>query len=128
MVIENHPLLEDGTPFPTLYWLTCPMLLKRVSRLEAGGEMKGINQRLDSDPALKRRLTDSIGRLIATRDRHAELTGQSAPPGGGPDKVKCLHAHVAHELADPPNPIGAWALSATGWPDCVAPCVQEDPS
>ncbi|MDQ3981963.1 MAG: DUF501 domain-containing protein, partial [Actinomycetota bacterium] len=41
----------------------------------------------------------------------------------GPDRVKCLHAHLAHELADPPNPIGARTLASTGWPDCVAPCV-----
>jgi uncharacterized protein len=125
MVIENHPLLEDGTPFPTLYWLTCPILLKRVSRLEAGGEMAGINRRLEADTALKSRLDASLHRLVATRDALAVLEGQTAPPGGGPDKVKCLHAHVAQELADPPNPVGAWALSETGWPDCVVGCVRE---
>lgn len=125
MVIENHPLLEDGTPFPTLYWLTCPILLKRVSRLEAGGEMVGVNERLAADAAFKARLNESIQRLVTRRDELAVLEGQTAPPGGGPDKVKCLHAHVAHELADAPNPVGAWALSETGWPDCVVGCVQD---
>lgn len=125
MVIENHPLLDDGTPFPTLYWLTCPILLKRVSRLEAGGEMARLNGRLDTDASLRTRLEGSIQRLISRRDALAVLESQMAPPGGGPDKVKCLHAHVAQELADAPNPVGGWALSQTGWPDCIAGCVQD---
>lgn len=126
MVIENHPRLEDGSPFPTLYWLTCPMLAKRVSKLEGGGVMATVNEVLAREPELRRRLGDALGRYARRRDEHERIETDS-PPGGGPDRVKCLHAHVAHELADAPNPIGARALTETGWPDCVAPCVAIEP-
>lgn len=124
MVIENHPRLDDGSPFPTLYWLTCPMLVKRVSRAEADGRMTEINDRLRRDEAFRGRLIDAIGDLKARRDSHEVIEDSGAPPGGGPDKVKCLHAHTAQELALPPNPVGALSLHEAGWPDCVAPCVS----
>lgn len=123
-MIENHPRLEDGSPFPTLFWLTCPLLVKRVSRLEGGGRMSELNRRLDTDAALRVRLGAALQRLVDRRDSHEAIDTDGAPPGGGPEKVKCLHAHVAHELTDPPNPLGALALAETGWPDCVAPCVE----
>ena len=120
MVIENHPRLEDGSPFPTLFWLTCPILLKRVSRLESAGWMAALNDRLEEDAGLRDRLTEAIASYESRRDAH-EVIPVSSPTGGGPDKVKCVHAHVAHALIEP-NPVGALALGETGWPDCVAPC------
>ena len=123
MVIENHPRLDDGSPFPTLFWLTCPVLIKRMSRLEAGGEMAALSERLEREPPFRARLADALGRYRERRDAHEAVAVAGGPPGGGPERVKCLHAHAAHELADPPNPIGASALAETGWPDCIAPCV-----
>lgn len=122
MVIENHPRTDDGAPFPTLFWLTCPLLVKRASRLESEGWMATMNEQLEASPPLKRRFGDALRRYAARRDAHERLDN-AAPPGGGPDRVKCLHAHLAHELAQPPNPVGAASLARTGWPDCVAPCV-----
>jgi hypothetical protein len=122
MVIENHPRLENGAPFPTLYWLTCPVLVKRVSRIEARGHMERVNERLTTEPSLHARLTESIAFLRARRDGHEVIVDSGAPPGGGPDKVKCLHAHVAQELAQGVNPVGAATLAETGWPDCAEPC------
>lgn len=124
MVIENHPRLEDGSPFPTLYWLTCPILNKRVSGLESAGSMTTVNEWLDRDASLKDRLLRAITRYRARRSEHAAIEESGGPAGGGPDRVKCLHAHVAHELAGGDNPIGSMTLAATGWPDCVAPCVE----
>ncbi len=124
MVIESHPVDDKGEPFPTLYWLTCPILAKRVSKLESEGAMADLNGRLKADAALKRRLADAIDSYARTRDAHAVIADAGAPPGGGPDRVKCLHAHVAHELVDPINPVGATTLAATGWPDCTVPCVE----
>lgn len=123
-VIENHPLIQ-GRPFPTLFWLTCPVLVKRISRQEAGGAMARISERLGGDPALRARLQEAIERLRARRDHLAPLPASTATPGGGPTKVKCLHAHTAQELSDPPNPVGALALAEAGFPDCVLPCVRE---
>ena len=125
MVIENAPRLEYGSPFPTLFWLTCPILVRRVSKLESDGRMAQMTERLRDD-GLRARLEDAIERYVTRRDGHELLSDAGAPPGGGPDRVKCLHAHVAHELADGPNPVGAATMAEVGWPDCVAPCVSPE--
>jgi hypothetical protein len=126
MVIENHPRLEDGSPFPTLFWLTCPILIARVSRSEGAGWMRELGEELVHDRELRGRFVHALDAYRARRDRHERIEDAGGPPGGGPDRVKCLHAHVAHELAAPPNPIGARALARAGWPDCIAPCVAVD--
>jgi uncharacterized protein len=127
MVIQNHPRFEDGQPFPTLFWLTCPVLVKRASTLEAEGFMAHVNARAQEDPQLRARMGRALLRYRRRRDAHAVVEDSGAPPGGGPGKVKCLHAHVAHELADPPNPVGGLTVGAAGWPDCRAPCVRSEP-
>lgn len=126
MVIENHPRLEDGSPFPTLFWLTCPILIKRVGHLEMEGAMKALNELLAADEALRARLQDAIDRTKARRDSYEVIEDSGAPPGGGTDRIKCLHAHTAQELALAPNPVGALALAGTGWPDCLEPCFALD--
>ena len=123
MVIETHPRLEDGTPFPTLFWLTCPLLVKRASHLEAEGFMSTLTQRLASDGGFSARVQSAADRYASRRNELAPTEG--AQPGGGADRVKCLHAHLAHELADAPNPVGAATLARVGWPDCRLPCVDE---
>ncbi len=122
MVVENHPRFDDGSPFPTLFWLTCPLLVRRAGKLEAAGFMRELTERLAADVGLAARVEDGAARYVARRDA-LEVIEPSSPPGGGPDRIKCLHAHLAHELADPPNAVGGITLAATGWPDCVAPCV-----
>ena len=122
MVIESHPRLDDGAPFPTLFWLTCPLLVKRASKLEAAGFMRELTERLAADSSLHARVETGMTRYVARRDA-LEALEPSSIPGGGPDRVKCLHAHLAHELADPPNAVGGITLATAGWPDCVAPCV-----
>jgi uncharacterized protein len=128
MAIESYPRMPDGAPFPTLFWLTCPVLAKRVSRLEGEGWMAELNERLAMDVRLQARLAEALKRYRARRDAHEPVEGGGGPPGGGPDRVKCLHAHVAHELADPPNAAGGLSLSVTGSPDCIEPCYRVAPS
>lgn len=123
MVIESHPLMEDASPFPTLFWLTCPLLVKRVARLESEGWMATLNDRLKSDPTRVERLSSALDRYRSSRDQHAVIDDGGAPQGGGPERVKCAHAHVAQQLADPPNPVGSLALADAGWPDCREACV-----
>lgn len=122
MVIENHPRLEDGSPFPTLFWLTCPVLIKRIGTIEASGWMAEMNQRLSHDVGVRQRLVAALDRYRDRRDEHDVIEDSGAPPGGGPDRVKCVHAHVAHELAAGPNPVGGRALSEVGYPDCRTAC------
>lgn len=129
-VIETAPRLDDGTPFPTLFYLTCPKAVAAVSRLEADGVMREMCQRLARDAALSAAYHNAHRDYLARRERAARETGVRPLPagtqsaGGMPERVKCLHALVAHELAVPgANPIGADALGAIGpwWSDgrCV---------
>ncbi|HYN36019.1 MAG TPA: DUF501 domain-containing protein [Actinomycetota bacterium] len=124
MAIESHPVLEDGAPFPTLFWLTCPLLIKRAGTLEARGRMNELNQLLASRDDMHKRVGEAVDRLKERRDSYAVIEDTGSPPGGGPDRIKCLHAHLAHELSDPPNPVGALTLAETGWPDCRITCVE----
>lgn len=110
-VVETSPRLDDGTPFPTLYYLTCPRACSAVGRLEAGGLMAEMTERLDTDPQLRAAHAVAHRDYLARRDAIAALPG-SPGVGGMPDRVKCLHTLVAHELAVPGvNPLGREALA-----------------
>jgi hypothetical protein len=54
-VVETTPRLADGTPFPTLFYLTCPRAVGACSRLESAGVMREMADRLDADPELAAR-------------------------------------------------------------------------
>ncbi|MBY8848879.1 DUF501 domain-containing protein [Saccharothrix sp. MB29] len=122
-VVQTSPRLEDGTPFPTLYYLTCSRLNSYVSRLEGAGLMKEMTDRLATDEDLARRYRRAHELYLAERDA-IEPLGTTVTAGGMPDRVKCLHVHVAHALAAGPgvNPFGDAALErlAEWWPsgDC----------
>jgi hypothetical protein len=123
-VVETSPLLADGTPFPTLYYLTCPRACSAVGRLEAAGVMREMTQRLHTDADLARQYADAAQSYVARRDTVDVLPG-SPTTGGMPTRVKCLHVHVAHALAcgRGVNPFGDEALAAIGsWWD-GEPCV-----
>lgn len=107
------PALPDGTPFPTLYYLTCPRATSMVSRLEAGGLMAEQSTRLGADKSLHRGYRAAHEAYLERRRELGavpEIDGISA--GGMPDRVKCLHVLVAHSLAAGPgvNPLGDEAL------------------
>lgn len=120
VVVATAPRLEDGTPFPTVYYLTHPDYVRECSRLESSGIMAEWTAQLSGRPQLadayrtahRFYLEDrrQIG-LDAGIPEVEEIKDFSA--GGMPDRVKCLHALVAHSLAAGPgiNPIGDRALS-----------------
>ncbi|MEU7524768.1 DUF501 domain-containing protein [Saccharothrix sp. NPDC042600] len=118
-VVQTSPRLPDGTPFPTLYYLTCPRLNSLVSRLESAGVMKEMTDRLATDEQLARHYQRAHELYLAERDA-IEPLGTTVTAGGMPGRVKCLHVHVAHALAAGPgvNPFGdeALALLADEWP------------
>jgi hypothetical protein len=107
VVIRNHPLLIDGTPMPTRYWLVSAAERLMVDRLEAAGGVRQAEAAVD--PA----------ELQAAHDRYAAERDAVIPPGwlgpvptggvGGTRRgVKCLHAHYAWFLAGGDDPVGRW--------------------
>ena len=108
-VVRTAPRLDDGTPFPTSYYLTHPAAVKGCSTLEAEHLMDDFNERLAADESLAAAYAaaheDYLGRR-AELGRAEEIDGVSA--GGMPVRVKCLHALLGHALATGPgvNPIG----------------------
>ena len=130
-VAQTAPRLADGSPFPTLYYLTCPRANAAVSKLEASGVMREMTARL-SDDVLRRRYESAHHDYLTRRQAAAQSAGvEPLPPGtqsagGMPERVKCLHALVAHELAaGDVNPFGREALDALGEWWRPGPCVAE---
>jgi uncharacterized protein len=120
-VVETAPRLPDGTPFPTLYYLTCPRATAAMSRLEAAGLMREMTRQLAEDAGLRQAQLSAHDDYLARRDAAARAAGvRPLPPGaasagGMPDRVKCLHALAAHELAvKGANPLGREAVQAAG--------------
>jgi uncharacterized protein len=126
-VVTTRPRLSDGSPFPTMYYLTCPRAVAACSSLESHGLMAEMNLRLDHDHDLAQAYRRAHERYLADRkqlEMVPEIAGVSA--GGMPDRVKCLHALVAHSLAagEGVNPLGDEAVRALGafW---TRPCLEE---
>lgn len=116
-VVMTRPRLPDGTPFPTLYYLTCPRAASAIGTLESSGLMREMEDRLAQEPGLAERYRLAHQAYVGERcgiESVAEIDGISA--GGMPTRVKCLHVLVAHSLAVGPgvNPLGDEALEALG--------------
>jgi len=107
VVIRNAPLLDDGTPMPTRYWLVGPAAVRAVSRLESAGGVAQAEAAVD--PAA---LADAHRRYAAERDAALPAGHEGPRPTGGVGGtrtgVKCLHAHYAWYLAGGDDPVGRW--------------------
>jgi hypothetical protein len=122
-VVSTSPRLDDGSPFPTFYYLTHPAAVAAVSTLEATGAMPELAALLEGDiadaylAAHKSYLADRESIAVVP-----EIAGISA--GGMPQRVKCLHALVGHSLAAGAglNPIGDLALERAAWSPEVCTC------
>jgi len=128
------PPVVDGKPFPTLYWLTCPFLCRAVSELEELGWVRRLEGRLAAEAELRAALDRADGEYVAARrellsveeERELARRGQLRELevrgiGGIADRtrLKCLHLHVAHALAER-NPIGEIVLHMLARPACEA--------
>jgi hypothetical protein len=123
-VVETAPRLPDGTPFPTLFYLTCPRAASAIGRLEESGLMREMTDRIAADPQLAARYAAAHEDYLTRRDALGVLPGRVSA-GGMPTRVKCLHVLVAHSLAAGPgvNPLGDEALALLpGWGQ-TGPCV-----
>jgi hypothetical protein len=127
-VVATEPRLEDGTPFPTTFYLTCPRAASMIGTLEASGLMREMTDRLESDPELAAAYARAHQAYLDFRETMAqvpEIDGVSA--GGMPTRVKCLHVLAAQSLAQGrgTNPLGDEVVDLLGefWAAgrCVTP-------
>jgi uncharacterized protein len=113
VVIRNAPLLDDGTPMPTRYWLVDRKLVEAVSRIESAGGVRQAEAQVDPEE------------LARAHERYAGERDATIPPGhsgprpnggvGGTRRgVKCLHAHLAWYLAGGDDPVGRWTADRLG--------------
>ena len=131
-VIRVHPVVQRK-PFPTLYWLTCPFLSTEIDHLEAAGWVKRLEARMMEESDLHSAMQAAHRRYCRQRDRLLSLeekagletdgtiVGLSERGIGGIfdwDRLKCLHLHVAHELADA-NAIGCIVLGMLPGVECL---------
>ncbi|MEA5456244.1 DUF501 domain-containing protein [Sinomonas sp. JGH33] len=119
LVAATAPRLSNGTPFPTTFYLTHPVITSAVSRLEAGGTMNEMNGRLAEDPGLAQAYRAAHEAYLAERARIGQRAGTGPVPeidgvsaGGMPERVKCLHVLVGQALAmgRGVNPLGDEAI------------------
>jgi len=138
-VTEQEPYDDDGDPFPTTYYLTCPHLVAAVSRIEAAGGVERWSEAALREPALRvslARATEAQRRI-----RRALAGGRTGSDAGAslelgiagarqPERLKCLHAHAAFALACPEYELGDRILAEIEplWPSecCSAPLVPAD--
>ena len=133
-VTEQDPYGPDGEPFPTSYYLTCPHLVAAVARIEAAGGVERWSEAVRADEELAASLHEATQRQRALR---RDLAGGSSGRDGGaslglgiggasrPERLKCLHAHAAFALAQPPYELGERVLAEVEplWPSrcCTDP-------
>lgn len=128
IVVRVPPHLDDGTPFPTLYWLTCPLAATRIGRLEGAGGVKRMESKAAADTGFGAALEAAHASYEAERDRlvvDGDAPRPSGGVGGSTDGVKCLHAHYAHHAAGGDNPVGELVADWIGPLDCDVRCVRD---
>lgn len=128
VVVAVPPLLDDGTPFPTRFWLSCPLAATRIGRLEGSGGVKRLEAKAERDPAFGTALERAHRRYEADRDALVPDGAQPRPSGGvggAATGVKCLHAHYADTAAGNGNPVGRLVAEWIEPLDCVVPCVVD---
>jgi hypothetical protein len=132
-VTEQAPYDDEGEPFPTTYYLTCPHLVAVVARLEAAGGVerwsaevaadRGLRESLDRATEEQRRIRRELARGSSGHDAGASLD-LGIGGSGRPERLKCLHAHTAYALARPGYELGERILAEAEplWPQscCTA--------
>ena len=127
VVIKVPPKLNDGTPFPTTYWLTCPMYNKKIGSLESQGLIKELDKELENNPDLKEKWQSRQKSYQAERE---ELANDNSRPqarggvGGATESIKCLHSHTADELSTGKNIIGKIVVESIGSFNCEEACIN----
>ena len=107
VVLRNAPLLDDGTPMPTRYWLIGRSIVAAVGRLEAAGGVRRAEAEIPAEE-----IAAAHARYAAERDAHLPSGHLGPRPSGGVGGtrlgIKCLHAHYGYFLAGGDDPVGRW--------------------
>ncbi len=110
LVLRNAPLLPDGTPMPTRYWLVGEPERARIGTLEADGGVRAAGREVAADE-----LAAAHAAYAAERDAAIPADHGGPRPSGGVGGtrvgVKCLHAHYAYLLAGGDDPVGRWVAA-----------------
>jgi len=133
-VTEQQPYDPRGEPFPTTYYVTCPHLVSAIARLEAAGGVERWSAAVPEDDALAASLARATGEQRQLR--HALADGALGVDGGAslelgiggsrsPERLKCLHAHVAFALARPDYVLGERILAEVTDPWPADRCCSE---
>ncbi len=130
VVVGVPPLLDDGTPFPTRYWLTCPLATRRIGRVESGGGVKEAQARIANDLSFAADYENAMDHYRRERDSLVPTEHEGPVPSGGVGGaragVKCLHAHYADYRAGNQNPVGRQTSPAVDPLNCAMPCVVSE--
>ncbi|MFP7695779.1 DUF501 domain-containing protein [Trueperella sp. LYQ143] len=124
-VTITYPQLPDGSPFPTLFYLTLPELVRDISRLESTGQMVEFNERLAVDEDYRHAHERAHRSYLERRSLLADVPQiANFSAGGMPDRVKCLHALAGYALAVGAGivPVGDETLARVGWDSKVCRC------
>jgi uncharacterized protein len=109
-VTEQAPFGDDGEPFPTTYYLTCPWLVSGIARVEADGGVERFSRAAATDPELARSLADADAEQRRLRpELDVGIAGTRRR-----ENLKCLHAHAAFALARPGYELGERVLAEVG--------------
>ncbi|MEO6124906.1 MAG: DUF501 domain-containing protein [Ilumatobacteraceae bacterium] len=113
VVLRNDPLLDDGTPMQTRYWLISRSLVAAVGRLEAAGGVRQAEREISAAE-----IAAAHARYRAERDAALPVDYNGPTPSGGVagtrEGVKCLHAHYGWYLAGGDDPVGRWVAERIG--------------
>ena len=127
IVVDVPKNLDDGTPFPTMYWLTCPMYVKKVSTLESNGMVKNLDKQLVDNKKLNKLWRKRQKSYENERNKKYKSLPNIISPNGGvggtTKSIKCLHSHLADELVSGENVIGKVVLESVGGCNCNEPCI-----
>ena len=129
VVIKVPPNLDDGTPFPTTYWLSCPMYNKKVGSLESTGLIKELDLQIQQDEDLQKQWSDRQRSYETERSQQVKEDTKIQPyggVGGARESIKCLHSHLADQLATGKNVVGKIVEELVGGFNCQEPCIDDE--
>ena len=127
--IKVPPNLDDGTPFPTTYWLTCPMYNKKIGSLESQGLITELDNEILNNSKLRTAWSERQISYRQERESSHDQSNEHLPTGGvggATESIKCLHSHTADEISTGKNPIGKIILESIGLFNCEGPCIDEN--